>query len=165
MRTRNANHNDYGMNTSEYRMLTSMCKRKDDYTVKTLRAAVQECNEVIADELFTNLHEGVSFERLDGMKGLCYYSKQDFYGYRRKALFLFKEKIMEKENEIIEEWKRQACMRRYVTRNEAAKELNLSLYSLDLVAKKAGATVKLGALLRINMIALYDYIDRECAVS
>ena len=72
---------------------------------------------------------------------------------------------MENEKVIIEKWKLDGCLRRYVSLEDAAAEMQIKEDEIRTLARKANAMLQIGRMCRVNMIALYDYIDRECAVS
>ena len=165
MRTRKASYWDYGISKSEIKELLEKCQNTDSNTERLLLQATQESNYAIAEALFCSLQKGMSFERLDAKMGLHIITKEDFYGYRRKALYLFKEKLMEQDKENIEKLQNDGYIRRYCSVEDAAEEMQLTEKNLREVARSARAIIKIGSIVRINMIALYDYIDRECAVS
>ena len=71
---------------------------------------------------------------------------------------------MEQDKEMIEKLQNDGYIRRYLNQKTAMEELNISAEVLNRIAKAAGAFIKIGGLIRINMIALYDYIDNEYAV-
>lgn len=164
MRTREAGCKDYGLKVDEVILLTSMCKRKNDCFVSALKTAAHESNENIEQELFRNLHEQISYESLEAemdLKGIPFVSRQDFYGYRRRTLFLFKEKLKENDRSTVEQWKKNDYIRRYLSKKEAEKETGMKECKLMDLAKKAEAVLKIGNMCLINMIALYDYLDCE----
>ena len=164
MRTRDASYWDYGISEAESKELIEICRNADSQTELLLLKAAQEACEEYASSLFYSLRNNLSYEDVCSNNYL-YIGKGDFYGHRRKTLYLLKEKIMENEKVIIEKWKLDGCLRRYVSLKDAAAEMQLKEDKIRTIAKKANAIIKIGHLTRVNMIALYDYIDRECAVS
>lgn len=164
MRTRDASYWDYGISEAESKTLIEICHNADSQTELLLLKAAQEACMEYASSLFYSLRNNLSYEDVCSNNYL-YIGKGDFYGYRRKVLYLLKEKIMENEKVIIEKWKLDGCLRRYVSLEDAAAEMQLTEDKIRTIAKKANAIIKIGSLTRVNMIALYDYIDRECAVS
>lgn len=163
MRTREAGFIDYGITDGECKGLLEICRNANGEQELMLLKAAQESNELFASELYYSLRKNVSFDELDmAHRGLCIYVG-DFYAYRRKTLFLFREKLMADTKDIVEQWKKDGSIRRYLSKEDAAAELQVGVYKLNELAKKANAYVILvGNTKRINMNALYDYIDREC---
>lgn len=161
MRTRYLGYVDYGISEEERKELFRMCRSTDKSTEQALMEAVHESNKAIAEELYQSLHDGVSFEHLDAVKGLLPVSKEDFYAYRRQALYLFKEKIISRNTTVENELKKAGYIRRYCSIKGAAKEMQISEYGARKIATQAGALVKIGKIYRINMIVLYQFIDNK----
>lgn len=161
MRTRCASYNDYGITDGECKDLLELCRNADSKKELLLLQATQESNDIFASILFYSLRNDVSFQRMEMAMGKQPIEPIDFYAYRRKALYLFKEKLMENEKIIIEKWQNDGCMRRYISVDAAVKELQISNDKLNEIAKKANAIMRIGQLVRINMIALYRYMDKE----
>lgn len=161
MRTRYLGYVDYGISEEERKELFRMCRSTDKSTEQALMEAVHESNKAIAEELYQSLHDGVSFEHLDAVKGLLPVSKEDFYAYRRQALYLFKEKMMARNKAVVNELEKVGYIRRYCSIKDAAKEIQITEYGTRRIAKEAGALVKIGKIYRINMIVLYQFIDNK----
>lgn len=68
---------------------------------------------------------------------------------------------MEDNEEVIERWYEDGYIRRYLTIEKAVAETMIDECKLMTYAKKANAVLKIGRLYRINMIALYDYLDAK----
>ena len=164
MRTRDASYWDYGISEAESKELIEICRNADSQTELLLLKAAQEACMEYASSLFYSLRNNLSYEDVCSNNYL-YIGKGDFYGHRRKTLYLLKEKIMENEKVIVEKWKLDGCLRRYVSIEDAAAEMQLKEDKVRTIARKANAIIQIGRTCRVNMIALYDYIDRECAVS
>lgn len=161
MRTRHLGYADYGIGEEERKELFRMCRSTDRDTEQALMEAAHESNEAIADELYQSLHDGVSYEHLDAVRGLLPVSKEDFYAYRRQALYLFKEKVTARNRAVVDELEKAGYIRRYCSIKDAAKEIQITEYGTRRIAKEAGAMVKIGGLVRINMIVLYQFIDNK----
>ena len=164
MRTREAVYKDYNMSYDETKILLKACKRNDEDIISALKMAVHESNENIADELFQHLHGDIKYKDLETEKqlqGNLFVTKHDFYGYRRRALFLFFENLKRNDAEVIEQWKKNDYIRRYLSKKDAEKETGIKENTLMNLAKKADAVLKIGNMCLINMVALYDYLDCE----
>lgn len=159
MRTRYLGYADYGISETECKELFKMCQSTDRNTEQALKVAAHESNEAIAEELYQSLHDGVSFEHLDAVRGTLPVSKEDFYAYRRQALYLFKEKMTAQNKATVDELEKAGYIRRYCNVRDAAKEMQISEYKVRKIAMQAGALVKIGNIVRINMIVLYQFID------
>ena len=160
MRTRETSYWDYGISLSESKELLETCRNADKKTELKLLQAAQESCEECASSLFISLRNDLSYEDVCIGNNL-YVGKGDFYGYRRKTLYLLKEKLMEDNEEVIERWYEDGYIRRYLTIEKAVAETMIDECKLLTYAKKANAVLKIGRLYRINMIALYDYLDAK----
>ena len=160
MRTREAGYLDYGISETESKELIRICRSADCQTELLLLKSAQESYAEYASSLFYSLRNNLSYEDVCANNYL-HIGKGDFYGYRRKALYLFKEKFMGKEKVIIEKWKLDGCLRQYVSLEDAAAEMQLNKDRMRTIAKEANAIIKIGSLTRINMAALYDYLDAK----
>lgn len=161
MKTRNASYNDYGMADSENNKWLEKCRNADCDMEQIMLQAAQESNEGIASTIFFSLRFGVSYERLIVVSDIPI-NRVDFYAYRRKALFLVKEKMINNNEEIKEYFTDTGVIRRFCNVADACKEIQIDQTTLLKVAKAANAVVKFGVCKRIDMTALYSYIDREC---
>lgn len=89
---------DYGLDKNTVKVLMQLCRDMRWYHL--LSEAAHEVYPMIATELTNSLHLGWSWETLDTKKyvPIC---KNSFYGYRRKALWLFGEKVKAANGGII----------------------------------------------------------------
>lgn len=158
MRVREAGYKDYGMTDKEIDHLLKLCQSADCETEKLLLQAAQESDEEIADTLFYSLRNQLSYDDLFKQDRL-FIGKGDFYGYRRKTLYLLNEKIRERNEE--EKWFKKGYVRRYLCVEKVAKELEITRYKAINLAKNANAIMSIGNTVRINMVALYDYLDNN----
>ena len=92
MRIRQMGYKEYGISKGEEKILLKKCSLYKN------RAILLECCEAvypaIADQLYFSLRHGVSYDKL-AFCDVVYISKQNFYGYRRKALCCFKDRLIE----------------------------------------------------------------------
>ena len=94
VRTRERSYFDYGFKEGEERQLQEFCRRPDFAEDFLLLECAKKANTNIGGDLYFSLIRGLSWEQMD--KRTCQqYSKGDFYGYRRKALGLFREALIE----------------------------------------------------------------------
>lgn len=165
MRTRYTGFNDYGMDDHESKEIKELCQKAEGSDLVLLLMACQDSYEYAAFEMFLSLKLNISFDRLvnDFAHEICI-SKEDFYGHRRKSMYLFKEKLMNHSEELMQKWKNNGDLRRYLGLEDAAEEIQTSNEYMKTIATRANALVRLGNLYRVDMGALYDYIDRECTV-
>lgn len=92
MRTRLKGYSDYGFTAEEYKDLKAYCKSAYFREhAELLRCAIQS-NPDISNDLYYSLVSGLSYDDIDRIKYVAI-SKVDFYGYQRKCLGLFKEKM------------------------------------------------------------------------
>lgn len=93
MRTRNKKYSDYGMSMEEvknaYDWLNN-CSASDKEHVHNMVS--EQLPPAVAEYVYLALTEHRGYWNLYG-KGLDY-SKNDFYGYKRKGLYLVNEKII-----------------------------------------------------------------------
>lgn len=162
MRTRELSYEDYGISEKECVELLEKCQNVDGDTEKLLLQAAQESNPDIASELFYSLRHDVSFQRLDTAQGQLLVDVVDFYAYRRKALYIFKEKMQERDKEVKEELSRQGLTRRYYPIEDACKELQMGRPSLKKMAAQANALIEFGNFRRVNMLVLCQFLNQEC---
>ncbi len=92
MKIRDTKFSDYDISRQEEIRLKKLCRKSDIKTTMALYLAAKIANSYLASAVFLSLKFGVSFERVDRLEYL-YISKNDFYGYRRKALWIFKHLI------------------------------------------------------------------------
>lgn len=94
MRTREKKFADYGFNPGEERQLQEFCRRSDFAEDFLLLECAKKSNPAIGGDLYFSLIRGLSWEQLS-KRTWQQYSKADFYGYRRKALGLFRVALIE----------------------------------------------------------------------
>ena len=94
MRTRERSYFDYGFKEGEERQLQEFCRRPDFAEDFLLLECAKKANADIGGDLYFSLIRGLSWEQLD-KRTWQQYSKVDFYGYRRKALGLFRAALIE----------------------------------------------------------------------
>lgn len=99
MKTREKGYSDYGFTDGDARELMQKIatnRAKDDYLC-VLRTCCNEACDSMGHDLYVSLTEGDSYEtreKRNACKGMCMpITKTDFYGYRRKAVALFYERI------------------------------------------------------------------------
>lgn len=98
MRTRNKKYSDYGMGSDEVDSLKAFCKSTDfDQHLLLMKCAVSVYAE-IAPELYYSLARGLSYDCLS-KKRFIPLSRTDFYGYQRKCLATFYNKLMNNNSE------------------------------------------------------------------
>lgn len=94
MRTRDTRFDDYDITKIEEERLRLICRSADRSTFLALYRAAYRANPQIAREITFSLAFGLSYERMD-QKALVPISQNDFYGYRRLTLALFRDIICE----------------------------------------------------------------------
>lgn len=94
MRVRESKYSDYGFKPGEEKQLQEWCRRSDFTEDSLLLECAKKSNSVIGGDLYFSLIRGLSWEQLD-RRTMQQYSKVDFYGYRRKALGLFRAALIE----------------------------------------------------------------------
>ena len=86
----------YGISTEEKNKLMELAKLKENAPL--LRVSVEESNQGLSDVLFQSLTTGKGYCRLDKENYICA-KKDDFYAYRRRALYIFKLLLKGREAE------------------------------------------------------------------
>ncbi len=160
MRTREAGYKDYGMTEKETNQLLKLCQNADSETEKLLLMAAQESSRPLAADLFYGLKHNLSYEDMC-KRSYVFANKSDFYGYRRKTLFLFKEKLKENDKNVVEQWEQDNYIRRYLSKEKAEEETSLEEYKLMDLARKAKAVLKIGNMCLVEMVTFYNYLDKE----
>lgn len=94
MRTRYKNYSHYGFSDGEARELKKWCKSSGFNHNKLLRKSAKESNEAISNSIYISIIKGLSYEKIDGIEYQIY-AKSDFYAYQRKALAIFRKKLIE----------------------------------------------------------------------
>lgn len=163
MKTRNTSYRHYGITDDEVKEWIAKCRNADNEFKKLIMEAARESNETLAEQIVESLNKKLSYTQLS-MKEYIPLSMADFYGYKRKTVFLLKEKVMERDEKLQAYFKQDGVIRRYVREEDACSELMLSKVDLARLAAKAKAAVKFGNLIRIDMNALYAYVDKECTM-
>ena len=158
MRVREMGYVDYKMEDKEVNRLLKLCQSADIETEKLILQAAQESDEEIASVLFYSLRNNVSYDDLYE-KDRVFIGKGDFYGYRRKTLYLLNERINERASN--EKWLEKDYIRRYLCVEKVAEELGIRRERVIKLAEKANAIMRIGRTVHINMIALYDYLDNN----
>lgn len=96
MLTRQLNLLHYGISTEEKDKLMELAKLKENAPL--VRVSVEESNQGLSDVLFQSLTTGKGYYRLD-KEDYIYAKKDDFYAYRRRALYIFKLLLKGREAE------------------------------------------------------------------
>ena len=91
MITRGMGYTHYGITSGEVKELLALAKEKENSAL--LKVAAVQSNADLADYLFISLAKGTSYDMLF-KKYYILCKKDDFYGYRRRALCLFKMLLM-----------------------------------------------------------------------
>ena len=90
MRTRDKSYSDYGLSKHEVKYLLKLCK---DLSLRSsLNESAKEVYPEIALELANSLAFGWSWESMNA-KNYIPIDENSFYGYRRKTLWIFAQKI------------------------------------------------------------------------
>ena len=88
MKTRNKNYEDYGLSVDDRVQILDFCQKAEENKQDKM-IVMGALNEVgsayTAMILYEALTKGLSYEKLDKKRGLVI-GKEDFYGYRRKAM-------------------------------------------------------------------------------
>lgn len=92
MKTRYKSYIDYGMSEQKANDLKRKCQVLNADERDSLLKCCKSSNESIAYEILYSLIYNVSYDKLIFSTEVPI-SKVDFYAYRRKALFLFNEKL------------------------------------------------------------------------
>ena len=87
MLTRELNLFHYGISTEEKNKLMELAKLEENAPLVRLSAG--ESNPGLSDVLFQSLTTGATYYQLE-KKTYIFATKNDFYGYRRRALYIFK---------------------------------------------------------------------------
>jgi hypothetical protein len=90
MRTREKGFFEYGFQPGEEKEIKALCRKRDFKTVTTLLLAAYKAYPELAYALAFSLHYGVSYRRVCEICNLPIL-QEDFYGYRRKTLFYFRD--------------------------------------------------------------------------
>ena len=158
MKTREAGYFDYGMTEQESKLWLNKCRNADAGMRTIILQAVLESNEGIAAELFFSMTRGFSYSELCRISPIPINSV-DFYSYRRKALYLIKERTLENDKETQGEFIKNELMKRFCSLETVSREMEITKSGARRIAKEAGALRKIGGFLRVDMGKFYSYID------
>lgn len=89
MRTRDKGFKDYDFKSGEEKQLKKYCRGPDFGECDMLKQSAILSNPLLSEELYESIVEGVSYDKMSTTKDL-HISKNDFYGYQRKCLWIFK---------------------------------------------------------------------------
>ena len=101
MKIRETTYRDYGFEQGEQKKLLEYC-RGPDFGVDDaylMRQCAIAANGAIADQLYVSITQGISYDRLF-LREYIPMPKQDFYGYRRLCLSIFRNFLI-----FLGEWK------------------------------------------------------------
>lgn len=88
MRVREKKYRQYGITMEEAKTAERYCRNARGENARKLRQAAKKANPEIADDLFTALRDGRSYD-LQTARRYIPLSRPDFYGYRRCCLAIF----------------------------------------------------------------------------
>ena len=86
----------YGISTEEKNKLMELAKLEENAPL--VRLSTEESNPGLSDVLFQSLTTGKGYCTLDKQNYICA-KKDDFYAYRRRALYIFKLLLKGREAE------------------------------------------------------------------
>lgn len=95
MRIRDTYYENYGFSTKEVKELKEWCKAPDFKEFVLLLECARKVNTAIFNDIYFSIVKGLSYEKMDKKTYQCM-SKNDFYGYQRKTLALFRDVLIEK---------------------------------------------------------------------
>lgn len=93
MRTRRTYYRHYGLDDEEVSKIKKRCLNMDEEEREMLWNAAVHSNTYIAQELFTSLEKGMSYWEMAD-KDYIPYNYEDFYGYQRKCLVMFRNLLI-----------------------------------------------------------------------
>ena len=96
MGTREKGYDDYGLTLEEAKKIIEWCKRVDFEENILLLECAKKAHHYIFNDVYFSLVKGLSYERMD-QKSYQEMGKNDFYGYRRKTLALFRDALVERK--------------------------------------------------------------------
>lgn len=97
MRTRSLKLLDYGITKEEADRLIELAGDPDNAAL--VKLAVDESNPGLSDALFTSLTMGIGYRRMMRQGRYIPGKEDDFYAYRRRALYIFKLLLKGRETE------------------------------------------------------------------
>lgn len=93
MRTRTAKYSDYGISEQDKVEILKYCREAQGEGLDLIREVLKRIkSEYVAQLLYRNLTTGISYDKMAKTEQL-YVVKEDFYGYRRKAISLLKKAL------------------------------------------------------------------------
>ena len=97
MSTRSLKLLDYGITKEEADRLIELAGDPDNAAL--VRLSAEESNPGVADALFTSLTTGEGYRKMMKQGGYIPIKEDDFYAYRRRALYIFKLLLKGREAE------------------------------------------------------------------
>lgn len=161
MRTRKARLSDYGLIEETKNCILWFCTTANKEQQEFIKDALKNLETEEWENIYFSLVSGLSYEKVCGQRTVLL-SKNDFYRYRIKAIYLISEKLAENNIRIVEQWFLANHIRRYLCLTGVQKELGCGIKTVKEIAVKAGALVMIGKLHRVDMKKLYEYIDSNC---
>ena len=95
MRIRKMKFCDYGIDEEEKNVLMELAKREENAVF--IRKAVMESNPGLSEMLFISLTTGIGYDAM-GHSRYIPIKRDDFYAYRRRALYIFKLLLKRQDN-------------------------------------------------------------------
>ena len=161
MRTRSARLSDYGLVEETKNCILWFCSTANEEQKRFIKDILKNLETEEWECIYLNLVHGLSYEKICGKRTVLI-SKNDFYRYRIKAIYLISEKLAENNIRVVEQWFLSNHIRRYLCLTGAQKELGCGMNAVKEIAVKAGALIMIGKLYRVDMKRLYEYIDNHC---
>lgn len=96
MRTREKNYKDYGISEEEKDRLMELARQEENAAL--VRVSTEESNQGLSDVLFISLTTGKGYGGIE-KKTYIPAKEDDFYAYRRRALYIFKLLLKGREAE------------------------------------------------------------------
>lgn len=94
MKTRYKGYKDYGFTEGEEKLLLAWVRRVGFNHSRALLTSCKTANPSISDDLYYSIVRNVSYDDLLRVYVYQPYAKNDFYAYRRKALAIFRKKMI-----------------------------------------------------------------------
>lgn len=158
MRTRQARLSDYGLIEETKNCILWFCCTANEEQKGFIKSVLKNLETEEWESVYLNLVDGLSYEKICGKQSVLL-SKNDFYRYRIKAIYLISEKLAENNIRIVEQWFLSNDIRRYLNLQCAGRELGIATPTVKQIAIKARALIRIGKLYRIDMRKMYEYID------
>ena len=96
MRIRDMKLLHYGISEAEKDRLMELAKHEENAAL--VKVSVEESNQGLSDVLFISLTTGKGYRRIDKETGV-FAKEDDFYAYKRRALYIFKLLLKGREAE------------------------------------------------------------------